>query len=95
MAHTNARCREIVERHRTATLKVALSLTFHRGRLAQLVRAPALQAGGRRFESCTAHQFQTHPLLPAVTESLGIAHRAGIHRLVCRRKSSLGSILQS
>jgi len=26
-----------------------------RGRLAQLVRAPALQAGGRRFESCTAH----------------------------------------
>ena len=26
------------------------------GRLAQLVRAPALQAGGRRFESCTAHQ---------------------------------------
>src|ERR1700756_4988513 len=27
-----------------------------RGRLAQLVRAPALQAGGRRFESCTAHQ---------------------------------------
>jgi Flp pilus assembly protein TadD len=28
------------------------------GRLAQLVRAPALQAGGRRFESCTAH----HPV---------------------------------
>src|SRR5713226_6576960 len=25
------------------------------GRLAQSVRAPALQAGGRRFESCTAH----------------------------------------
>src|SRR5712675_2441346 len=25
------------------------------GRLAQLVRAPALQAGGRRFEPCTAH----------------------------------------
>ncbi len=30
----------------------------HEGRLAQLVRAPALQAGGRRFESCTAHHFQ-------------------------------------
>src|SRR5580704_541249 len=28
----------------------------YEGRLAQLVRAPALQAGGRRFESCTAHQ---------------------------------------
>ena len=27
------------------------------GRLAQLVRAPALQAGGRRFEPCTAHHF--------------------------------------
>jgi hypothetical protein len=27
------------------------------GRLAQLVRAPALQAGGRRFESCTAHHL--------------------------------------
>ena len=31
----------------------------HEGRLAQLVRAPALQAGGRRFESCTAHQSGT------------------------------------
>src|SRR5580704_19587148 len=30
--------------------------TWRAGRLAQLVRAPALQAGGRRFESCTAHQ---------------------------------------
>ena len=27
------------------------------GRLAQLVRAPRLHRGGRRFESCTAHQF--------------------------------------
>ena len=33
------------------------------GRLAQLVRAPALQAGCRGFESLTAHQdpFQGHP----------------------------------
>ena len=29
----------------------------YEGRLAQLVRAPALQAGGRRFESCTAHHL--------------------------------------
>ena len=28
-----------------------------RGRLAQLVRAPALHAGGHRFESCTAHHL--------------------------------------
>ena len=27
------------------------------GRLAQLVRAPALQAGGRRFESYIAHHY--------------------------------------
>jgi hypothetical protein len=32
-----------------------------RGRLAQLVRAPALQAGGRRFEPCTAHQTSSYP----------------------------------
>ena len=32
------------------------------GRLAQLVRAPALQAGGRRFESCTAHQLNGYNL---------------------------------
>ena len=29
----------------------------HSGRLAQLVRAPALQAGGPRFEPATAHHF--------------------------------------
>ena len=28
------------------------------GRLAQLVRAPALQAGGRRFESYIAHHLK-------------------------------------
>jgi hypothetical protein len=33
------------------------------GRLAQLVRAPALQAGGRRFESCTAHHIQIAAIL--------------------------------
>jgi hypothetical protein len=39
----------------------ATGILFNRmketGRLAQLVRAPALQAGGRRFKSCTAHHF--------------------------------------
>src|SRR5271157_6280602 len=34
-----------------------------RGRLAQLVRAPALQAGGRRFEPCTAH----HPFAASLS----------------------------
>ena len=33
-----------------------------RGRLAQLVRAPALQAGGLGFESLTAHHFQASPV---------------------------------
>jgi hypothetical protein len=36
-----------------------------RGRLAQLVRAPALQAGGRRFESCTAHHYPSLSGMPA------------------------------
>ncbi len=30
-------------------------LSTLRGRMAQLVRAPALHAGGHRFESCFAH----------------------------------------
>jgi hypothetical protein len=34
-----------------------LAARRYEGRLAQLVRAPALQAGGRRFESCTAHHL--------------------------------------
>ena len=36
--------------------KTPSSRTFN-GRLAQLVRAPALQAGGRRFESYIAHHL--------------------------------------
>src|SRR5208337_4135240 len=38
-----------------AGMKRAVIASAPSGRLAQLVRAPALQAGGRRFESCTAH----------------------------------------
>ena len=34
---------------------MSVSTTF--GRLAQLVRAPALQAGGHRFESYIAHHL--------------------------------------
>src|SRR5260370_39963572 len=47
----------------------------HIGRLAQLVRAPALQAGGPRFEPATAHHLiQTltstlHGLLQECTET--------------------------
>ena len=39
-----------------ARLPMALEVGSE-GWLAQLVRAPALQAGGRRFESCTTHQI--------------------------------------
>src|SRR5438034_10304236 len=38
-------------------------LSVPSGRLAQLVRAPALQAGGRRFESCTAHHVSLFRLV--------------------------------
>ena len=30
------------------------------GGIAQLARAPALQAGGQRFESAYLHQYQMH-----------------------------------
>src|SRR5579859_2531331 len=46
------------------------SPTTHPGRLAQLVRAPALQAGGRRFESCTAHQFHASIVVIAGNDSV-------------------------
>src|SRR5947208_4877424 len=58
------------------------------GRLAQLVRAPALQAGGRRFESCTAHHtFSKNHLIsfaaalvslpPGQTKALTVAYSCG------------------
>ena len=37
------------------------------GRLAQLVRAPALQAGGHRFESCIAHHADMAQLVEQLT----------------------------
>ena len=33
------------------------------GGLAQLARAPALQAGGQRFESVILHDIGTHPIV--------------------------------
>src|ERR1700676_211000 len=43
------------------TLRAASCTMISSGRLAQLVRAPALQAGGRRFEPCTAHHPRASP----------------------------------
>ena len=40
-------------------MNMAVTSSSMFGRLAQLVRAPALQAGGRRFESPIAHQTAT------------------------------------
>ena len=40
------------------------------GRLAQLVRAPALQAGGHRFESCIAHHFYIYAEIAQLVEQL-------------------------
>ncbi len=41
------------------------------GRLAQLVRAPALHAGGHKFESCTAHHITY--VRPVVYEGRSLA----------------------
>ncbi len=43
---------------------VLYSAVLPHGRLAQLVRAPALHAGCHRFESCTAHHLFTRQLSP-------------------------------
>ena len=56
----------------------------HEGRLAQLVRAPALQAGGRRFESCTAHHrhFVRNPrMLVEFVGTLPVIPSIKIHKL--------------
>lgn len=44
-----------------------------RGRLAQLVRAPALQAGGPRFEPATAHGLRTALIVSIVALAIGPA----------------------
>ena len=36
---------------------IIFPIFYYNGRIAQVVRAPALQAGGRRFESSFAHFF--------------------------------------
>ena len=57
------------------------------GSLAQLVRAPALQAGGHRFESCSFHQLiQIH--ITALWSS-GLRHRP--FTAVTRVRTSVGS----
>ncbi len=56
-----------------------------RGSLAQLVRAPALQAGGHRFESCNFHQNKQYSAL----WSSGLRHRP--FTAVTRVRTSVGS----
>jgi hypothetical protein len=56
------------------------------GSVAQLVRAPALQAGSRRFESCPIHSVGLRRLrrrgwAPRVREVPHEAHRVGLRRL--------------
>ena len=64
-----ARKKNFARRCNPLTLRAASCTMGCCGRLAQLVRAPALQAGGRRFEPCTAHHLVsfTHTAAPHVT----------------------------
>ncbi len=69
VAHTGLRCAIRFQQFAPIALTpVAGSCRIKKceqqGRLAQLVRAPALQAGGRRFEPCTAHHPQSDDLFP-------------------------------
>ena len=58
-----------------STVQRLVEVTGITGRLAQLVRAPALQAGGRRFESCTAHHLSRSG---SVTCRQFVSPRAGL-----------------
>ena len=58
------------------------------GSLAQLVRAPALQAGGHRFESCSFHHLNTKKSNMALWSS-GLRHRP--FTAVTRVRTSVGS----
>ena len=49
-----------------------------RGRVAQLVRAPASHAGGHRFESCRAHHLDPKTWYPPVPQANG---RRFLHEL--------------
>src|SRR3954447_1934061 len=51
----SATVRRIVRWYQERGASAATTLRGRNGRLAQLVRAPALQAGGPRFKSGTAH----------------------------------------
>ena len=52
--HYSARCLRLGTE---TSAKVKRRATFHGG-LAQLARAPALQAGGQRFESVILHEIE-------------------------------------
>src|SRR5689334_641551 len=53
------------------------------GRLAQLVRAPASHAGGRRFESYTAHHFfsSSPPTIPFINPLRSVRTSVELFRL--------------
>ncbi len=46
---------EFFELIRICEVPIWIEYNYRRGRIAQLVRAPLLHRGGRRFESCSAH----------------------------------------
>ena len=52
---TRSKARSQLTVSRASVILVEVAFSAPRGRLAQLVRAPARQAGGRRFEPSTAH----------------------------------------
>ena len=46
---------KLFELIRIDEVPIGIEYNHRRGRIAQLVRAPLLHRGGRRFESCSAH----------------------------------------
>src|ERR1700740_1194164 len=66
------------------TVRAASCTINFLGRVAQLVRAPALQAGGRRFEPCTAHHLRAFSLQRRGSSSFTRSWRVGFIYLLNR-----------
>ena len=77
-------------------LHSSLLILHYNGGLAQLARAPALQAGGQRFESVILHTFQSFAHHAEQTEkrSLTCCYRQNCRKENFNTAESMGYVMQ-
>ena len=80
----------------TSILHSSLLILHYNGGLAQLARAPALQAGGQRFESVILHTFQSFAHHAEQTEkrSLTCCYRQNCRKENFNTAESMGYVMQ-